>query len=52
MPLRFFLLASLYFLGITPVNAGGIQIGKTRVIYNANDKEVALPVINKSKDSP
>lgn len=52
MLLRIFLLTSLYLSGMTPVNAGGIQIGKTRVIYNANDKEVALPIINKSDDSP
>ncbi|HHG9496689.1 TPA: molecular chaperone [Citrobacter farmeri] len=52
MLLRIFLLTLLYLSGMTPVNAGGIQIGKTRVIYNANDKEVALPIINKSDDSP
>ncbi|WHP29733.1 molecular chaperone [Trabulsiella odontotermitis] len=32
--------------------AAGIQIGKTRVIYDAQKKEVALPLINKGSELP
>lgn len=38
--------------GISAAHAGGVQIGRTRVIYNANDKEEALPIINKGADTP
>ncbi|MDL4618946.1 fimbrial biogenesis chaperone [Citrobacter amalonaticus] len=33
-------------------SAAGIQIGRTRIIYLANKKEVALPVINKESEMP
>ncbi|RKR64104.1 P pilus assembly chaperone PapD [Yokenella regensburgei] len=32
--------------------SSGIQIGRTRVIYEANKKEVALPLTNKDSQSP
>lgn len=32
--------------------ASGIQVGRTRIIYEANKKEVALPLINKEKELP
>lgn len=49
------LIALLAPLTLSPVNyslAAGIQIGKTRVIYNAQKKEIALPVINKGTELP
>lgn len=46
------LLFSLTSMGSPTVNAAGIQIGRTRVIYLANKKEVALPVINKESEMP
>lgn len=33
-------------------HAAGIQIGRTRIIYNANKKEIALPLVNKDKALP
>ncbi|MCS2159532.1 molecular chaperone [Scandinavium sp. H11S7] len=46
----------LIFLTMNAINtgfaAGGIQIGRTRVIYDASKKEVALPVINKENELP
>lgn len=50
--LRFLFIASVFSAGINAAHAGGVQIGKTRVIYNANDKEEALPIINKGADTP
>lgn len=32
--------------------ADGIQIGRTRIIYEANKREVALPMTNTEKESP
>ncbi len=49
---------SLFFLFCLSVSvvstayAGGVQIGRTRIIYDANKKEVALPLINKDEDLP
>lgn len=37
---------------VSTAYAGGIQIGRTRIIYDANKKEVALPLINKDEDLP
>lgn len=36
----------------TICQAAGIQVGRTRVIYNEDKKEIALPLINKDKESP
>lgn len=33
-------------------HAAGIQVGRTRIIYDANKKEVALPLINQEKELP
>lgn len=33
-------------------HATGVQIGRTRVIYDANKKEVALPLLNNDKELP
>ena len=33
-------------------NAQGIQLGRTRVIYDANKKEASLPLINSEKELP
>ncbi|MEG6215268.1 molecular chaperone [Enterobacter quasihormaechei] len=33
-------------------HAAGIQIGRTRIIYNADQKEIALPLINKDRTLP
>ena len=32
--------------GIAQANAGGVALGSTRLIYNANDRQTSLPVIN------
>ncbi|HCL6625812.1 TPA: molecular chaperone [Citrobacter amalonaticus] len=34
------------------IKAGGIQLGRTRIIYYANKKEAALPLINSEKELP
>ena len=36
----------------TAANAEGIQLGRTRVIYDANKKEESLPLINSEKELP
>lgn len=46
------LLFPLAFLTTSVASAAGIQIGKTRVIYEANKKEVALPIFNKEAENP
>ncbi|SUW63382.1 Uncharacterised protein [Buttiauxella agrestis] len=33
-------------------HASGIQIGRTRIIYDANKREVALSLANTEKSSP
>ena len=33
-------------------HAAGIQVGRTRIIYDAGKKEVALPLVNKEKELP
>lgn len=39
--------------GMVPLAfAGGIQLGRTRIIYEANMKEVALPLINNENELP
>ena len=49
---------SLLFLLCLPVitssfcHAAGIQIGRTRIIYDAAKKEVALPLTNSEKELP
>lgn len=47
----------LILIGITVLYsefnlASGIQVGRTRVIYDANKKEVALPLTNKETELP
>ena len=46
------LLSCLSTCVVSSSNAGGIQIGRTRIIYDANKKEVALPLVNKDQDLP
>ncbi len=41
---------SVIFAFNTFSHAAGIQIGRTRVIYDANKKEVALSLTNTEKD--
>lgn len=48
LPLAIFT-ASLF---VPESNAAGIQVGRTRIIYEANKKEAALPLINKEKELP
>lgn len=36
----------------TLCHATGIQIGRTRIIYDATKKEVALPLQNNDKELP
>ena len=36
----------------TLANAEGIQLGRTRVIYDANKKEASLPLTNSEKEIP
>ena len=33
-------------------HAAGIQIGRTRIIYEAGKKEIALPLVNKDRSLP
>ncbi|OAT32181.1 FimC family chaperone [Buttiauxella brennerae ATCC 51605] len=33
-------------------HSAGVQVGRTRIIYDASKKEVALPLTNKEKDLP
>lgn len=33
-------------------HAAGVQVGRTRIIYDANKREVALPLTNKDKELP
>ncbi|MXS44860.1 fimbria/pilus periplasmic chaperone, partial [Citrobacter koseri] len=33
-------------------HAAGIQVGRTRIIYDAGKKEVSLPLVNKEKELP
>ena len=42
--------STLFF--VSPGYAGGIVIGRTRVVYQASEKEAALEVTNNSKDRP
>jgi P pilus assembly chaperone PapD len=42
----------LIFIVNTSCIAGGIQVGRTRIIYDANKKEVELPLTNKDKSLP
>jgi P pilus assembly chaperone PapD len=46
------LFALLTLFSINGSLATGIQIGKTRVIYDARKKEVALPLVNKGTELP
>nr|WP_159466376.1 molecular chaperone [Scandinavium goeteborgense] len=52
--MRVFLSAALCFLlsFISSSHAAGIQVGRTRIIYDAKKKEVALPLINQEKELP
>lgn len=50
-----FLVLLLSYLPLCVVSdsyAGGVLIGRTRIIYDANKKEVALPLVNKEKEIP
>ncbi|WP_253377746.1 fimbrial biogenesis chaperone [unidentified bacterial endosymbiont] len=46
--------AVVYLSLLTPVlsHSAGIQIGRTRIIYHAEKKEIALPLVNKDKALP
>ncbi len=48
----FLLFSSLTLIPLTSAMPAGIQIGRTRVIYDSAKKEVALPVMNKESDLP
>ncbi|MFO6298356.1 fimbrial biogenesis chaperone [Rahnella selenatireducens] len=41
-----------FFLSIQMSYGGGILVGRTRVIYEANKKEASLPLSNKSESKP
>lgn len=46
---------AIIYLSLTmPIlsHAAGIQIGRTRIIYNAEKKEIALPLVNKDNALP
>lgn len=49
---RFIQLSILFFLSIQLSYGGGILVGRTRVIYEANKKEASLPLSNKSENKP
>lgn len=42
----------LFFLSIQLSYGGGILVGRTRVIYDADKKEASLPLSNKSESKP
>ncbi|MGK3193187.1 fimbrial biogenesis chaperone [Enterobacter soli] len=46
--------AFIYLSLIMPTlsHAAGVQIGRTRIIYNAEKKEIALPLVNKDNALP
>lgn len=52
--MRKYYLSALLFILLSPTfcQATGIQIGRTRVIYDANKKEVPLSIINKDNERP
>ncbi|EPM0023746.1 fimbrial biogenesis chaperone [Citrobacter farmeri] len=51
--LLFICLVALTLSGVqSQAVAGGIQLGRTRVIYDANKKEAALPITNDEKELP
>ena len=52
MRLTLFLIFCLCGTIITPVWAGGVQIGRTRIIYPGDKKEVELALINRDNDLP
>ncbi|KAB8305973.1 fimbrial biogenesis chaperone [Rahnella contaminans] len=49
---RLIQLTLLFFLSIQLSYGGGILVGRTRVIYDANKKEASLPLSNKSENKP
>lgn len=49
---RLIQLSLLFFLSIQLSYGGGILVGRTRVIYEANKKEASLPLSNKSENKP
>lgn len=52
--MRIFPLAILFthVIFISLSHAAGIQVGRTRIIYDAGKKEISLPLINKETDLP
>lgn len=42
----------IVLIGLTDCQAAGIQIGRTRVVYDASNKEVALALKNKETELP
>lgn len=49
---RFIQLSIFLLLSIQLSYGGGILVGRTRVIYEANKKEASLPLSNKSENKP
>ncbi|MGL5701349.1 MAG: fimbrial biogenesis chaperone [Kluyvera sp.] len=47
-----FMLLPLIISAVAPCDAAGIRIGRTRVIYDANKKEVALSLANEDNELP
>lgn len=47
-----FLLLPLIISTVAPCDAAGIRIGRTRVVYDANKKEVALSLANEDNELP
>lgn len=48
-------LAALFFLSLLSSmlsHAAGVQVGRTRIIYDASKKEVSLPLVNKEQELP
>jgi len=52
--MRFTLITLILLSGFhySSANAAGIQVGRTRIIYDANKKEVALPLTNNDSELP
>lgn len=47
-----FIVAIMSFANVALCNAAGVQIGRTRIIYDASAKEAALTLVNKETELP
>jgi fimbrial chaperone protein len=50
--ISFFGTLGISLLVMSVSHAAGIQVGRTRIVYEADKKEVALPLVNHEKEQP